>query len=219
MNFTRNFTISFEQLNRDSKKDESRTPLCPPGNRQPSVLNMNDEIFILGKDNHSIYVDTNGNPASLKQMKWDSVPRDLGTYFGAKFLQKKQNILYFFVRVLLNQFHIIFFFLVYDEPYLVALFPESVEIRTVEPSLIIQTHPLEESRIVVRCRSGLLYIASYSYVWCLQNITWSRQIHFLLEQKQFQLALKIAVGLNTWIWALVSQSVHIPNFFIHCHFF
>lgn len=82
----------------------------------------------------------------------------------------------------------------YDEPYLVAVFSDAVEIRTVEPSLIVQTQRLEEPRIVIRCRSGLLYVASNSHVWCLQNITWSRQIHVLLEQKQFQLALKIAVS-------------------------
>lgn len=145
-------------LNKDSKKDEAQTPLCPPGNRSPSVLQMNEEIFILGKDNHSIFIDTNGNPASLKQMKWDTVPRDL----------------------------------VYDEPYLVALLPESIEIRTVEPSLIVQTHPLEDPKIIIRCKSGLLYAASNTSVWCLQNVAWTRQTHFLLEQKQFQLALKIA---------------------------
>lgn len=66
------------QLNKDPKKDGSETPLCPPGNRSPSVLGMNDEIFILGKDNHSIFVDTSGSPANYKQMKWDSIPRDLG---------------------------------------------------------------------------------------------------------------------------------------------
>lgn len=145
-------------LNRDSKKDNSQTPLCPPGNRPPSVLEMNDEIFILGKDNSSIFVGTDGEAASLKQMKWESVPKDL----------------------------------VYDEPYIVALFPDSLEIRTVEPSLIVQMQKVKDPRIIIRCRSGLLYVASDEHVWCLQNVTWSRQIHFLLEQKQFQLALKIA---------------------------
>ncbi|KAK3931419.1 Vam6/Vps39-like protein [Frankliniella fusca] len=145
-------------LNRDFKKDDWQQPLCPPGNRAPSVLGMNDENFILGKDNSSIFVKTNGEAASLKPMKWDSVPKDL----------------------------------VYDEPYIVALFPDSLEIRTVEPSLIVQLQKLKEPRTIIRCRSGLLYVASDEYVWCLQNVTWSRQIHFLLEQKQFQLALKIA---------------------------
>ncbi|KAJ1528436.1 hypothetical protein ONE63_006848 [Megalurothrips usitatus] len=145
-------------LNRDPKIDDIQRPLFPPGNRAPSVLDMNDEIFILGRDNHSVFVNAKGDPASLKQLKWESVPRDL----------------------------------VYDEPYLVALSSEAVEIRTVEPPLIVQCHPLEDPKIVIRCRSGLLYVASNTYVWCLQNIAWNRQIHFLLEQKQFQLALKIA---------------------------
>lgn len=153
-------------LNKDSKKDDSLTALCPPGNRVPSVREMNDELFILGKDNHSIFVDTLGKPGSLKQMKWDTIPHDL----------------------------------VYDEPYLLAIFSESMEIRTVEPSLIVQSLELEPKKachndcikLVIRCRSGLVYVASSTQVWCLQNISWCRQIHYLLEQKQFQLALRIA---------------------------
>lgn len=82
---------------------------------------------------------------------------------------------------------------VYDEPYLLALLPESIEVRTVEPQLMIQSLPLK-ARLVCYCKQGLVYVASTEHVWCVQSLPVSKQIHVLLEQKQFQLAVKLAVG-------------------------
>ncbi|XP_021925898.1 vam6/Vps39-like protein isoform X1 [Zootermopsis nevadensis] len=79
----------------------------------------------------------------------------------------------------------------YDEPYLLALLADCVEIRTVEPCLFIQSVTVPKPRLVVRCRQGLVYVASVSHVWCLQAVPLARQIHILLEDKQFQLALKL----------------------------
>lgn len=86
-----------------------------------------------------------------------------------------------------------FFFAGYDEPYLLALLTDCIEIRTVEPCLFIQSMPVPKPRLVVRCRQGLVYVASVDHVWCLQAVPLARQIHVLLEDKQFQLALKLTV--------------------------
>ncbi|PSN56238.1 Vam6/Vps39-like protein [Blattella germanica] len=81
----------------------------------------------------------------------------------------------------------------YDEPYLVGVLAECVEVRTVEPCLFIQSLPVEEPRFITRCRQGLVYIASPGQVYCLLAIPVARQIHVLLENKEFQLALKLTI--------------------------
>jgi len=86
-----------------------------------------------------------------------------------------------------------FCFAAYDEPYLLALLADGVEIRTVEPCLFIQSVPLPKPRLVFRCHQGLVYVASVDYVWCLQAVPLTQQIHILLEDKQFQLALRLTV--------------------------
>ncbi|XP_063228747.1 vam6/Vps39-like protein [Bacillus rossius redtenbacheri] len=79
----------------------------------------------------------------------------------------------------------------YDEPYLVAVLPEGVEVRTIEPNLPIQAVAAGKVRLAYRARQGLVYLASTGQVWCLRALPLSRQIHVLLEDKQFQLALKL----------------------------
>lgn len=86
------------------------------------------------------------------------------------------------------------FFLAYDNPYLIALLPESIQIKTIEPNLFIQSVPVSKVKLVANSRQGLLYIASQTHVWCLQAVPISQQIKTLLEEKQFQLALKLAVS-------------------------
>lgn len=86
-----------------------------------------------------------------------------------------------------------FSFAAYDEPYLLALLADCVEIRTVEPCLFIQSVPLPKPRLVFRCHQGLVYVASIDFVWCLQAVPLTQQIHILLEDKQFQLALRLTV--------------------------
>jgi hypothetical protein len=86
-----------------------------------------------------------------------------------------------------------FSFAAYDEPYLLALLADCIEIRTVEPCLFIQSVPLPKPKLVFRCHQGLVYVASLDYVWCLQAVPLTQQIHVLLEDKQFQLALKLTV--------------------------
>lgn len=82
---------------------------------------------------------------------------------------------------------------VYDEPYLLALLPESIEVRTVDPHLLIQSLPVK-ARLACGSKQGLVYVASSEHVWCVQSQPVSLQIRVLLEQKQFQLAVKLTVS-------------------------
>lgn len=82
----------------------------------------------------------------------------------------------------------------YDDPYLIALLPESIQIRTIDPNLFIQAVSVSKVRLLVSNKQGLLYLASQNYVWCLEAVPIAQQIKTLLEEKQFQLALKLAVS-------------------------
>lgn len=82
---------------------------------------------------------------------------------------------------------------VYDDPYLVAVLRESVMVQTVYPLLEIQTLPIKDGHLICRCKQGVIYVATSEHVYCIYSVPRERQIRILLEQKQFQLALKLTV--------------------------
>lgn len=47
---------------------------------------------------------------------------------------------------------------------------------------------------LLTCQNGLIYASSALDVWCLKAVPFARQIKRLLEDKDFQLALKLAVS-------------------------
>lgn len=47
---------------------------------------------------------------------------------------------------------------------------------------------------MVACQNGLIYASSALDVWCLRAVPFAKQIKRLLEEKDFQLALKLAVS-------------------------
>lgn len=59
--------------------------------------------------------------------------------------------------------------------------------------MLIQSLSAPKVRLIAFCKRGLLYIASQTHIWCLQAVPISQQVKTLLEEKQFQLALKLAV--------------------------
>ncbi|XP_076463553.1 vam6/Vps39-like protein [Babylonia areolata] len=76
-------------------------------------------------------------------------------------------------------------------PYLVAILPKYVEVRTIDPKLMIQNLQLNKARLICQC-SGVMYVASKNNLWRLQPLPSSQQIRDLLQIKQFELALKLA---------------------------
>ncbi|KAK7863279.1 hypothetical protein R5R35_005325 [Gryllus longicercus] len=81
----------------------------------------------------------------------------------------------------------------YDEPYLIALLSETVEIRTIEPCLFIQSiNSASKARLATQAPpDGRLYIASSSHVWLVRAMPVERQVRTLLRERQFQLALRL----------------------------
>lgn len=76
-------------------------------------------------------------------------------------------------------------------PYLVGILPKLVEVRTIDPKLMIQNMQLNKARLICQ-GSGVMYVASQSNLWRLQPMPASQQIRDLLQNKQFELALKLA---------------------------
>ncbi|XP_060532136.1 vam6/Vps39-like protein [Cylas formicarius] len=82
--------------------------------------------------------------------------------------------------------------LAWDEPYVLGVINDSIEVNTIEQSQLIQTLPdMPKVRFVVKSEAGLLFAASLSQIWCIQAVDIARQREVLVNNKQFQLALKL----------------------------
>ncbi|XP_065183462.1 LOW QUALITY PROTEIN: vam6/Vps39-like protein [Sycon ciliatum] len=76
------------------------------------------------------------------------------------------------------------------EPYVVGLLPKVVEVRTMEPRMLVQSFSLDKARFI--CSGRDIYIASEHRVWRLQPVELVAQIAQLVQDKQFDLALNLA---------------------------
>lgn len=90
---------------------------------------------------------------------------------------------------------------VWDEPYLIGLVTDSIEVRVMDSSglekeNLIQVIPdLPKARFLIRGQRGLLYAASLSHLWCIQAVDLTKQRKMLLKDKKFHLALQLTVSL------------------------
>lgn len=78
------------------------------------------------------------------------------------------------------------------EPYVIGLLPRYVEIRTISPRALIQSIELSKPRYITQGKH--MYVASTSHVWRLIPVSIPMQIQQLLQDKQFSLALMLAVS-------------------------
>ena len=84
-------------------------------------------------------------------------------------------------------------FPVHEDPYIIAVLPKSIEVRTIEPHLMIQSVELQQARHI--CQGGeATYVASQNHVWRLSATPIINQIRQLLKSKEFELALHLAVS-------------------------
>ncbi|KAL6267433.1 hypothetical protein P5V15_000509 [Pogonomyrmex californicus] len=80
----------------------------------------------------------------------------------------------------------------WDDPYLLGIVHDRLEVYTLEECLHIQTiKDLNKARLIYRCKQGRVFVASISQIWCVKAVDVTLQIRTLLEQNQFQLALKL----------------------------
>ena len=92
----------------------------------------------------------------------------------------------------------------YMEPYVIGLLPRYVEIRTISPRALIQSIELSKPRYITQGKH--MYVASTSHVWRLIPVSIPMQIQQLLQDKQFSLALTLAVSKQCFLNYVLSLS-------------
>lgn len=85
---------------------------------------------------------------------------------------------------------------VWDEPYVIALTCDALEVRAKTSDADRDTHiqtllNVPKARFLLRSRSGTIIVASTSTFWYMQAVDIARQRQHLLQQKRFHLALKL----------------------------
>ncbi|XP_067335034.1 vam6/Vps39-like protein isoform X4 [Channa argus] len=80
----------------------------------------------------------------------------------------------------------------HQPPYIIAVLPRYVEIRTFEPRLLVQSVELQRPRFISSAGQNIVYVASNHFVWRLVPVSIASQIRQLLQDKQFELALQLA---------------------------
>ncbi|KAM9707410.1 vam6/Vps39-like protein isoform 2-T2 [Menidia menidia] len=81
----------------------------------------------------------------------------------------------------------------HQPPYIIAVLPRYVEIRTFEPRLLVQSVELQRPRFITSAGPNVVYVASNHFVWRLVPVSIASQIRQLLQDKQFELALQLAM--------------------------
>lgn len=80
---------------------------------------------------------------------------------------------------------------VHEAPYLITVLPKCLEVRTIDPPLMIQTIGLQNAKCICQ-GSGQIYVASSNHVWRLSTVPTANQIRQLIQNKEFELALQLA---------------------------
>ncbi|XP_059375416.1 vam6/Vps39-like protein isoform X2 [Carassius carassius] len=101
----------------------------------------------------------------------------------------------------------------HQPPYIIAVLPRYVEIRTLEPRLLVQSIELQRPRFLTSAGSNVVYVASNHFVWRLVPISIASQIRQLLQDKQFELALQLAKMKDDSDADKRQQIHHIQNLF------
>ena len=104
----------------------------------------------------------------------------------------------------------------WDDPYLLGIVHDRLEVYTIEGCIHIQTlKDLNKARLIYRCKQGKVFVASISHVWCVRAVDVTLQIRTLLEQNQFQLALKLTSLSDITEEEKIKQTYKIQTLYAH----
>ncbi|XP_053974319.1 vam6/Vps39-like protein [Hylaeus volcanicus] len=104
----------------------------------------------------------------------------------------------------------------WDDPYLLGIVHDTLEVYTIEGCIHIQTiKDLNKARLIYRCKQGKIFVASISHIWCVRAVDVTLQIRTLLEQNQFQLALKLTSLLDITEEEKIKQTYKIQTLYAH----
>ncbi|XP_031839789.1 vacuolar protein sorting 39 [Nomia melanderi] len=104
----------------------------------------------------------------------------------------------------------------WDDPYLLGIVHDRLEVYTIEDCVHIQTiKDLNKARLIYRCKQGKVFVASISHIWCVRAVDVSLQIRTLLQQEQFQLALKLTSLSDITEEEKIKQTYKIQTLYAH----
>jgi hypothetical protein len=78
----------------------------------------------------------------------------------------------------------------YSFPYVIALLPRFVEVRTIETQTLVQTLSIK-ALFIENANSGIVYVANQNNVWRLEPVSLFNQIDSLIEENEFGEAIKL----------------------------
>lgn len=162
---------------------------------EPIMVKMSDTTFGLVKDSQLIVMRTVAGSVNKNQIiKLHSTPYAIGesltlprTVWTSWILRTK-----ILNRIFVNV-------LAYDEPYLVVGFGDTLCVQTTEPydgNHAVRQEITTNFKIlkISCCKNGLIYAMSAMSIWWLKPVPRDVQIERLLEEKNFRLAIKLAVS-------------------------
>lgn len=154
-------------------------PISSSRTMEPCISKFREDVFGIAKDEFLISIYAPVNQELPTDQLYNTMAEDTEKKFGT--LQWSEP---------LQQ-------LVYDEPYLIGLVADSLEVRvfntlsTGGDTLIQKIPDLSRIRFLARGNNGILYAAAASQVWCIEMVDITVQRKQLLLEKKFQLALQL----------------------------
>lgn len=82
--------------------------------------------------------------------------------------------------------------MVYHAPYIIAVLPTCVEVRSIDPRHLIQTTEITKPKLIYCGSQQQIYVASSGSIWRLSSVPVATQIKQLLARKEFELSLHLA---------------------------
>uniref|UniRef100_A0A8C5RA41 VPS39 subunit of HOPS complex n=1 Tax=Leptobrachium leishanense TaxID=445787 RepID=A0A8C5RA41_9ANUR len=107
----------------------------------------------------------------------------------------------------------------YHPPYVIGVLPRYVEIRTIEPKLLVQSIELQRPRMITSAGPNYIYLASNHFVWRLIPVSIANQIQQLVQDKQFHMAMHLVSLTDDGENEKMQQIHHIQNlyaFYLFC---
>ena len=163
--------------------------MCSTGKQGEAIIaKVSADTFALVQEKKAVVKKIDDAGIAL-HVKWSEVPTAIGIiiYSFTK---------YYIITVIWG--HLTrSYFAVYDEPYFLAIHSGKwVEILTIKPKLHIDSFqlPTTTAKFISCSNRGTVYIASNDNVWCLKSTPVDTQIDAFLKQRQFELALSLAVS-------------------------
>ncbi|KAG7234576.1 hypothetical protein INR49_002205 [Caranx melampygus] len=169
--------------------------LFPTGKQlEPLVAPLADGKVAVGQDDLTVVLNEEGICTQKCALNWTDIPIAMVDIVALGVHQQRMRS-------------------EHQPPYIIAVLPRYVEIRTFEPRLLVQSVELQRPRFITSAGQNIVYVASNHFVWRLVPVSIASQIRQLLQDKQFELALQLAKMKDDSDGDKKQQMHHIQNLY------